>query len=90
MNLQPQPCPACAVPVVWAIGVATAAWTPLEADPSPEGTIELTPGWDGHPRARKVSAKLAFGRQGLRLPHATTCTNKDRLKAYNYSPPPAV
>jgi hypothetical protein len=82
-----EPCPACEAPVVWAIGVATAMWMPLDADPAPDGTLELTSNWDGHPRARKVSPKLAFGRKELRAPHLTTCTRKDRLKLHNYSPP---
>jgi hypothetical protein len=82
-------CPACQAPVVWAISITTAAWTPLNADPTPDGTLELQSSWDGHPRARKVSPKLAFGRKELRAPHATTCTRKEQLKLHHYGPPPA-
>jgi hypothetical protein len=82
-------CPACKSPVVWAVSITTATWMPLNADPTPDGTLELTSNWDGHPRARKVSPKLAFGRKELRALHATTCIRKDRLKLYSYNPPPA-
>jgi hypothetical protein len=85
-----EPCPACQAPVVWAIAITTATWTSFDAEPSPVGMMELTPNWDGHPRARKVTPKLAFGRRQLRAPHATTCTRKDQLKLHHYLPPTGV
>ena len=87
MTWRSEPCPACKAPVVWAIGVTTATWTPFDAEPTAAGTMELTSNWDGHPRARKVSPKLAFGRRGLRVLHATTCIRKDQLKLHSYCPP---
>jgi hypothetical protein len=85
------PCPACGEKVVWAIGTHSAAWMPLDAEPDPNGSMELDmSSWDRHPRARKVSAKLQFGRKQLRVPHATTCTRKEQLKLHVYSPPPAM
>jgi hypothetical protein len=83
-------CPSCKVAVVWAISVTTATWTPFDAEPTAAGTMELTSNWDGHPRARKASPKLAFGRRQLRVPHVTTCTRKDQLKLYHYMPPTDV
>lgn len=83
-----EPCPACQTQIVWAISVTTATWVPLEAEPSPDGSMELdTSSWDGHPRARRVSPKLRFGRKLLRVPHTTTCTRKDQLKLHLYNPP---
>ena len=83
-------CPACQAPVVWAISITTAAWTALDAEPSPDGTLMVEPGWDGHPRVRPVTAKLRFGRRELRRPHLASCARKDRLKLYHYAPPPAA
>lgn len=81
-------CPACQELVVWAIGTQSAMWMALDAEPSPDGSMELdTSSWDGHPRARRVSPKLQFGRKQLRIPHAATCTRKDQLKTHVYNPP---
>lgn len=74
-----EPCPACGHQVIWAHD-QSARRIPVDREPSPEGTLSLSPGWDGTPRARVPSAKLAFGRTNLHSPHLKTCLRPARLK----------
>jgi hypothetical protein len=85
MNVQIEPCPACKAPVTWAINIANAAWTPLDAEPSAAGMMAIEPGWDGRPRCRKASAKLAFGSRSLRQLHTVTCTRRELLKTHHHA-----
>ena len=80
-------CPACKAQVVWAIRVQSAAGMAVAAEPTAAGSMMLEPGWDGRPRARRVTPKLLVGRKLLHVPHTMTCTRKDALKLHSYCPP---
>lgn len=85
-NPDSHPCPACGDYVVWAVD-SRAQWTPVDVAAHPLGTLALSRGWDGRPKATKPSAKLAFGRRDLHQPHASTCRKPRVLKEIGFGPP---
>jgi hypothetical protein len=77
-DYQVEPCPLCAAPIIWA-RTERMEEVPVDAEPSPTGTLSLRAGHDGSPRAIKPSAKLAFGAR-LRALHYTTCRMGKKLR----------
>lgn len=79
-KLKIEPCPACDQAIFWAMD-GLAKRIPVDVTPSTMGTLSLSFAWDGQPRVRKPSAKLAFGRTDLRTPHLQTCTRPRVLRS---------
>lgn len=82
-------CRSCTAPVIWGRTQA-GRWMPVDAQPSPSGTVRLSPGSGAPltrpgqsgpprvpPRATVLPAKLAFGVPGLRTPHWASCPHAD-------------
>lgn len=75
-----EPCPAgCGGQIVWALD-AQVKRIPVNVEPSPDGTLQLSLRWDGAIRALVPSRKLAFGLRNLRHSHLKTCTKLGQFK----------
>lgn len=75
-----EPCPAgCGGQIVWALD-AQVKRIPVDAEATPEGTLQLSVRWDGALRALVPSRKLGFGLRTLRQDHRKTCTKLGQFK----------
>jgi len=75
-------CRSCWPPaqIIWAESATTGAAIPVNAVPTSDGTVSLSPRPGRNPLARVVSPKLTFGRRDLRLPHQATCNRNWRRR----------
>lgn len=64
-------CRSCEAPVIWTVTVKDKRM-PVDAEPSPDGNVELTPTPVGPPLAT-VHAQPPLGVDDLRLSHFATC-----------------
>jgi len=76
-----KPCPQCGKPTILAMSTKTAAHVVLDAVPSADGAYGLSTEYEGLPRARPVTPKLAFGRTNLYSDHAKTCGTRAGAKS---------
>lgn len=75
-----EPCPAeCGAQIVWALDNQLRRIA-VNAEASPDGTLQLSLRWDGAIRALAPAAKLRFGLRTLRHPHSKTCTKLGQFK----------
>lgn len=75
-----EPCPAgCGGHIVWALD-SQLRRIPVDAEPVPDGTLQLSVRWDGAIRALVPSKKLGFGLRTLRHNHLKTCTRLGQFK----------
>lgn len=63
----------CAAPIIWAHS-ATGSRTPVDAEPSPAGSVELYRDGAGNPRSRVIPKDERADRTDLHTSHFATCT----------------
>lgn len=69
----------CGAPIIWAHS-ATGSRTPLDAQPSPNGSVELYRDSAGNPRSRVIPKAERAGRSDLRTSHFATCERADAFR----------
>jgi hypothetical protein len=69
----------CGAPIIWAHS-ATGSRTPLDAQPSPNGSVELYRDSAGNPRSRVIPKAERAARSDLRTSHFATCNRADAFR----------
>lgn len=76
-------CSSCGAPITWAV-TTTGKRMPVDAEPAPNGNVELTPllsAFNREPTEATVHAQRPLGHEGpLHLSHFVTCPQADEWR----------
>lgn len=73
-------CSTCAAPIIWATTERSLKPMPVDAEPSPAGSVQLIPREGRTPLARVIPAKDRFAKR-LHTSHFVTCPDADRHRS---------
>lgn len=75
-------CRSCGRPILWCTSVATGRAMPVDADPTPDGNVEVTEHPDPAASMLRavVHAQPPLGSPPLRMAHHATCPQADEWR----------
>lgn len=71
----------CQAPLLWIITTNTGSRMPLDAEPNPDGNVDVLPAVPGQPRMGTVHSQPPLMVEGeLHMPHHATCPDAESYR----------